>query len=190
MNNNFKIVFVHGYTASHLADWYPAISPLLDQYGWDYVIPDLPGDEHPHAPEWLNTLQEVISKSDKPLVLVGHSLGTRAILLYLEKYKPKVKSIFLISSFANWIENGNRRDGDSYPDFFSHKINLDDIKQLAEKMYILHSKDDSSIPYQQGKEMAADLGAELLTFNGRDHFCEPKNAALIAEILQQKLTNI
>lgn len=184
---DFKIVFIHGYTASHLADWYPNISKELDRLGIDYVIPDLPGDNHPHAKDWLNKLHDVISQNNKPLVLVGHSLGTRTALLYLEKYHPKVEKIFLIAAFANRMENAQRKGGDAYPDFFTHKINLEEIKPLVDKFIVIHSVNDNSIPYEQGVEIAKDLNAELITYKDRYHFSDPENSPFILEKLRKEL---
>lgn len=185
--NDFKIIFIHGYTASHLADWYPTLSPELDKLGIDYAIPDLPGDEHPHAKEWLAILNKIIFQTNKPIILVGHSLGTRTALLYLEKYKPKVEKVFLIAAFANRIENAKRKNGNAYPDFFDRKINLEEIKPLVGKFIVMHSREDSSIPYEQGMEIAKDLQAELITFENQDHFSEPKNAPIILEELRKEL---
>lgn len=185
--SDFKIVFIHGYTASHLADWYPNISKELDKLGVDYAIPDLPGEDHPHAEEWLDVLHEVISKTEKSLVLVGHSLGTRTALLYLEKYQPKVEKVFLIAAFANRIENAQRKGGDAYPDFFTNKIDLEKIKPLVGKFIVMHSKDDSSIPFWQGEEIAKDLGAELIPYEGREHFSDPENAPYVLEELRKEL---
>ncbi len=187
MKNNYKIVFVHGYTASHLADWYPEITPLLLNEGWRFAIPDLPGDKYPHAQMWLEALEKVIQQNDKPLILVGHSLGTRAILLYLEKYKPKVEKVFLIAAFDNVLENGDRRGGKAYPDFFTHKVEIELVKSLVGKFVVLHSKDDHSIPYSQGKTIAQKLEAKLFTYEDRDHFCEPKNAKEIFRVLKQEI---
>lgn len=184
---NFRIVFIHGYTASHLADWYPNISKELDKLGIDYEVPNLPGNLHPHAQEWLDILHGVISQNNKPLVLVGHSLGTRTALLYFEKYQPKAEKVFLIAAFANRIENAKRKDGEAYPDFFEHKINLETIKPLVGKFVVMHSRDDSSIPFWQGEEIAKDLGAELISYEDRDHFSEPDNAPVILEELRKEL---
>lgn len=170
------IVFIHGYTASHLADWYPAISPLLHKAGFPYIIPDLPGGKNPHAAEWLEVLHSHISQLTSPIVLVGHSLGTRAALLYLEKYRPNIEAVFLIAAFNNKVENGNRRDGETYPDFFEYEIDIESIRPLAKKFVVMHSIDDDSIPVAQGKEIASLLGAEYLEYQDRGHFCEPKNA--------------
>lgn len=183
---DFTIVFIHGYTASHLADWYPNISKELDKLGIKYIVPDLPGDDHPHAQEWLDVLHKTISQIDTPLVLVGHSLGTRTALLYLEKYQPKVEKVFLIAAFANWTENAKRKNG-FYADFFEHTIDLNKIKPLVGKFIVMHSKDDSSIPFEQGVEIAKDLNAELITYVGRDHFSEPENATFVLEELRKEL---
>jgi len=184
---DYKIVFIHGYTASHLSDWYPNISPELERLGVDFVVPDLPGGEHPHANEWLETLHDVISKLDKPIILVGHSLGTRTALLYLEKYKLKVEKVFLIAALANRKENAKRRDGKAYPDFFENNIDLDEIKPLVSKFIVMHSKDDDSIPYWQGKEIANDLNAELITYEDKGHFYNPEHASIVLEELRKEL---
>lgn len=183
----FKILFIHGYTASSKADFYPSLVPQLDKHTIDYVIPDLPGDEYPHANEWLETIHEALKNNTKPLVIVGHSLGTRAALLYIEKYQPKVTTLFLIAAFANRVENALRRGGNKYPDFFTHKIDMQKVKNHIQKSYVLHSKDDSSIAYEQGVEIAYDLEAELLTFTDKDHFSSSKNTSTIFSILKEKL---
>lgn len=185
---SFKIVFVHGYTASSNADWYPAISPRLKKSNIDFVIPDLPGEEHPHAEEWLRVLHNEIIKTPKPLILVGHSLGTRTVLLYLEKYQPKnVRLALLIAAFANRLENSQRRGGNAYPDFFEHLIDINRVRSLSKKFIVMHSKDDDSIDYEQGVEIAKDLNAQLIAYNGRFHFCEPENALYVFEVLKNEL---
>lgn len=186
--NNFKIIFIHGYTASHLADWYPQISEELKKLNVDFAIPDLPGNTTPHADEWIKTIHEEILKSNKPLVLVGHSLGTRAALLYLEKYKPQnIQQVILIGAFANRLENALRRNGEAYPDFFVHRINIDEIKKYVKKFVVIHSKDDSSIPFEQATEIAHDLNAKLITYEDQDHFIEPKHATIILKELRNEL---
>jgi hypothetical protein len=184
---DFKVIFIHGYTASSKSDWYPNISPELKKLDIDYVIPDLPGGEFPHAIEWLNTIHQEVLKTNKPLVFVGHSLGSRAVLLYLDKYRVKVKSVILIAAFANRIENAKRNEGKAYPDFFSYKIDIDKIKAFADKFFVMHSKDDDSIPYEQGVEIANDLGAKLITYENRGHFYEPENAPFVFDILKKEL---
>ena len=183
----FKILFVHGWTASSKTDFYPSLAPLLDTAGVDYVIPDLPGGKYPQAKVWLQRIHEVIKNNAKPLVIVGHSLGTRAAQLYIEKYHPQVEYLFLIAAFADRLENAKRRGGDAYPDFFMHKIDKDMIRKMVTQGYVLHSKDDSSIPFDQAEEIAQDLNAELVVSEDRDHFSNPTNAPYLFSILKEKI---
>ncbi|HVF69285.1 MAG TPA: alpha/beta fold hydrolase [Xanthomonadales bacterium] len=185
--SDFKIIFIHGYTASHLADWYPKLSPELEKLGIDFAVPDLPGGKHPYAKEWLDVIDKEAKNTNKPLVLVGHSLGTRTALLYLDKFRPKVEKVFLIAAFSNSTENAKRRGGNAYPDFFKYIIKLEEIKPLVGKFIVLHSQDDSSIDYAQGVEIARDLDAKLITFNDRGHFFNPNDAPFVLEVLRKEL---
>lgn len=186
MANNFKIVFVHGYTASSKENWYPAISKELEKLGVDYAIPDLPGGEHPKAADWIEAIRQTVFYTNLPLVFVGHSLGTRAILLYLEKYNLKVKAVFLIAAFANKLENATKFEGEDYPDFFSYKVDIEKIKNLSEKFVVVHSKDDD-LEYAQGTEIAGQLGAKLITFEDKGHMSGAENAPVILDILRTEL---
>lgn len=183
---DLKIVFVHGYTSSSRDNWYPNMANELSALGVDFEVPDLPGGEFPHADAWLSALHKVISKETKPLVLVGHSLGTRAILLYLEKYSPKVEAVFLIAAFANRLENARKYDGDGYPDFFEHLVDIEKVKALAGKFVVMHSRDDG-LHYEQGAEIAKELGARLITYEDRGHFSDTENAKYVLDVLRKEL---
>ena len=184
--NNFRIIFVHGYTASSRDNWYPEIASQLKNLGIDHTILDLPGGTSPHASAWMREIHKAVSQTSKPVVLVGHSLGTRAIPLYLEKYKPKVKAVFLIAAFANRLENAYKYDVDAYSDFFEHLIDIDSIKPLVEKFVVMHSTDDS-LDYEQGVEIAKELGAKLITYEDRGHFSGSENAPIVLEALRKEL---
>ncbi|MBP9814012.1 alpha/beta fold hydrolase [Candidatus Woesebacteria bacterium] len=181
-----KIIFAHGYTANTTTDWYPQITAELRRLKIAYAIPNLPGEEHPHSAEWIELLHAEIEKAKEPPILVGHSLGTRAALLTLEKYPTKLKALILVATFANKLENAKRRD-EAYADFFDHLIDLEKIKETTPTRVILHSMDDDSIPYRQGQEMTRDLGAHLLTYNGKGHFDQPENYIYILDVIKNIL---
>lgn len=184
---DFKLIFVHGYTASSKADWYPRLTKMLDKLDVDYAVPDLPGNKQPHSREWLEIIDREVEKSDCPVVLIGHSLGSRAVLLYLDQFKHPVKAVFLIAAFANWVENAARRGGSAYPDFFEHVLDIPAIKRLSQSFTVLHSLDDESIKYEQGKAIADDLGAKFVTVNDRGHLYKSSNAELVLKTLRDEL---
>jgi len=115
-------------------------------------------------------------------------LGTRAILLYLEEFKRKVEHVFLVAPLSNSTKNANRRGGGTYPDFFEHKINLDEIKKLSKNWTILHSTDDHSLKYEEhGVSLSKEMNIEILTYENRKHFSGKDNAQTIFNVLKQKL---
>ncbi len=181
---NKKVIFIHGYAASPKVNFYPAISKELNRLGIEYSMPVLPGHKFPHSQDWLDIIDSEVKKSIKPVILVGHSLGTRAILLYLDKYGQKINGVLLVAAFNNDLSNGKRRD-ENYADFFEYALDIKKIKKLANKFVVIHSKDDSAIDYNQGNEIAQELGAGLVTYIGRDHFCTPEDAdAILNELLK------
>ena len=182
-----KVIFVHGYTASSKVNWYPDISKELDKLGVDYSIPDFPGGEHPQNRDWLEILNREVRAADKPIVLVGHSLGTRAILLYLEKTQQKVDTVILIAPPGNKSEKWKKYSEGGVADFFIYDIDLEKLKAFANTFIVVHSKDDSSVPYEEGVDIANALNAKLVTFEDKDHLSSPENATHILEVLKTVL---
>src|SRR3972149_5813884 len=80
-----KIIFIHGYNSSPKKKKYQIIADELTKLGVNFAMPQLPGGENPHSKEWLEIIDREIKSSKEPIILVGHSLGTRAALLYLDK---------------------------------------------------------------------------------------------------------
>ena len=184
---DFKILFIHGYNATSQTDFYPPLTLELDKINIDYALPILPGGRYPQSKVWLQILHETIARNKKPLIIIGHSLGTRAALLFIEKYQLEVDALFLIGAFANRIENGMRRNGEAYPDFFMHTVDTESIKKLVKRTYVLHSEDDSSILFEQGQAIAHEMNGELIVSEKRGHFDSPSVAPYILSVLKDKL---
>jgi len=176
-----KVILIHGYTSSPKKKKYQIISQELDNLGVEYSIPAFPGGKYPHSKKWLEIIDKEVKNTTKPVVLVGNSLGTRAALLYLDKFEQKVDTVVLIAAFDNnFEENRKKRDG-NYADFFDYALDIEKIKKLANKFIVVHSKDDDSIDYKQGVEISKELGAELMTYENMRHFRGEERAEENAE---------
>jgi len=185
---NYKLIFVHGWTSSSGSDWYPALMSILDEVGVDYSIPNLPGYKAPHSKEWLQIIHAEINKTAKPVILIGHSLGTRAVLLYLDQYETNVEQVFLIAPLSNEIKNAERRGGEAYPDFFEYRINLSKVKKLSKKWLILHSRDDQSLDYEEhGASLSKEMKVELKSFDDEGHFTKLGDAECIFKTLKEEI---
>lgn len=168
-NNMKKVIFIHGYTSSPKKKKYQIISQELDRLGIEYSVPVFPGGENPSHQEWLEIVDKEVKSSTRPVVLVGHSLGTRAALLYLDEFTTKVDAVILIAAFNDDIENNKKRKDGNYSNFFEYHLDLEKIKKLANRFIVVHAKDDESIDYQQGVDISEKLGAELITYEDKGH---------------------
>ena len=188
---NKKVILIHGYTSSPKTEKHQIIAKGLDNLGIEYSIPKLPGGEYPKSKEWLKIIDKEVKGTDKPVVLVGHSLGTRAILLYLDKFEQKVDTVILIAAFDNNFEENRKREDGNYADFFDYVLNIEKIKKLANEFIVICSKDDDSINYNQGREIAEGLGAELKIYGDMGHFSgeegAKKNAKFFLEFIKSVL---
>lgn len=176
-----KVIIIHGYTSSPEKEKYQIISKELDRLGIDHSIPIMPGKEYPRSKNWLKVIDQEVNNTDKPVVLVGNSLGTRAILLYLDKYQQKVDTVILIATFNNDFKKNRKREEQYYQDFFEYALNIDQIKELSNRFIVVHSKDDKSIDYKQGVEMGKELKAELIIYKDAGHFSGLEGAEKNAE---------
>lgn len=179
---DYHFIFVHGYTSSSQGDWYPQMAAKLDALGASYAMPDLPGGDRPEASEWLPIIHQEVKKADNPVVLVGQSLGTRAVMLYLHDYPSTiVAAVFLVATFNNDLKANKYKRGEGYANFWEYPIDPDQLKIQADKWVILHAYDDQNIPYTQAKDMAGLLDAKLVLSRGQAHFNDPSHADYILQ---------
>lgn len=179
---NKKVIFVHGYHSSPKKLKYQLVAKELKKLGVDFIIPQFPGKDHPQSSKWLEIINKQVKSANKPVVLVGHSLGTRAILLYLDKYNQKVDRVILIAAFNNEIEKNGKMARGRLSNFFQYHLDIKKITKLARKFIVVHSEDDDLIPYRQGVGIAKELGAKLITYKDKGHFSGRENSATNADI--------
>jgi len=182
-----KVIIVHGYTSSPENEKYQIISKELSRLGIDHSIPAMPGEEYPRSKNWLKIIDEEVNSTNDPVVLVGHSLGTRAVLLYLDKYQQKVDTVILIAPFNNNFKKNRKRKNQHYQDFFDYSLDMEEVKKLSDKFIVVHSKDDKSIKYNQGVEISRELKAEFIMHRDADHFSGKNNAEYFLKFIKLAL---
>ena len=158
-----RIILLHGKDKNSSDVWYPWVGEVAKRLGCNFIAPDLPSSSEPVLSEWLNIINKLdLSASD---IVVGHSRGAMAILRYLEKFDRRVRSVILVAG-------NNPEIPDGFDDTFyeSGQFDFRVIKNRADRFIVLHSLDDSWVPYEAGRINATNLGAELVTVDGKGHF--------------------
>jgi len=156
------------------ADWYPAITQKLEALGHEVVIPAMPGHRHPEAEKWIEIIEREVA-SNKEVVLVGHSLGTRAIVLFLNQSDANLKQVFLIAPPD--IEEHPKRDNAWHTKVDFEKFKQSDITVLA-------SKNDPIVKFEYSRNLARKLGAKFVETDSHGHFAKPSDAEIIFETIK------
>ena len=127
--------------------------------------------------------------------LIGHSRGGGIVLL--NAHDPRVKSVITLAAISSiekrfsdpammqgWKEKGvryvtNQRTKQNMPhnwsqaeDFFQNREQLsieNACKKLNKPVLVIHGDKDSSVPLEEGQEIAAWTKTELVVIEGADH---------------------
>jgi predicted alpha/beta hydrolase family esterase len=178
----YTIIDIPGYNHNSESMWHPDFRKYITESGNEIVSLNLPGGKYPVFTEWYPIIEQAVSEAKNPVILVGHSLGTRAVLLFLEQTTQIVENIVLIAPFDNSLTNSSFRNG-NYANFFEHLIDIEKVKSKVKgKIKVIGSEDDANIPYIQAQNIASDLSAELITIPNSGHFLDTKWAKLLSEI--------
>jgi predicted alpha/beta hydrolase family esterase len=148
--------------------WQPTIREnLIDTH--EVYYPSMPNSKNAKYTEWKIWFERYHTFLRDGVTLVGHSLGGYFLAKYLseEQMPVTVRALYLLAAPFENDDFGGEDGGD-------FKFKPADLPRLAAQVgavYILHSKDDSVVPYAHALKYKAALpDAELISFEDKDHF--------------------
>jgi len=110
-------------------------------------------------------LREIIGQPDDELVLIGHSIGTIAIMRYLEALEVgQVGKVILVAGFTDQLGFKELEN------FFETRLNFAKIKTKSKNGFVvIQSDNDPFISEQYGERLKEELGAKLIIKHGANH---------------------
>lgn len=162
---DMKIVLIHGYKASPRTNFFPWLNEELRKKGYEVICPDLPNPESPDPEEWTKFLVEAVGPIDDETIILGHSIGGAAALRFLEAAEmySTPKACILVST--PWMIKSEQFRG-----FFLSELDFDVLMWKASRFVVVHSKDDTVIPFDHAKKYEDVLHAKLVETDGAGHF--------------------
>lgn len=160
-----KVFLVHGFKATPNGGWRPWLLEELSKIHIYAHALAMPSPSSPSCSEWIDEIAREVDRSKRDQIyLVGHSLGSTAILRFLEKTKAKnIKGVLLVSSPS--IKASKKKVGGFLNDPFDYKS----IVSKADKYAVIHARDDRSVPFVQGQYLAEQLGVKLIVIEKGGH---------------------
>ena len=167
-------------TAEPMKIWSSSLQEDLGE-NFEVYMPSMPNKQNAKYEEWKIWFERYFEYLHDDLILLGWSQGGYFLTKYLiENDSPfTVKALFLVAApFAP--DNFGGEDGG---DFAFNTEKVGELAKKAEKIFILHSKDDFVVSYEHALKYKAALPeATLLTFEDKNHFLVEELPELLEKI--------
>ncbi len=164
----------------------PALQNALSN-DWQVIRPDMPCDSNAKYNHWKIWFEKYTPFMQDDVVLVGHSLGAMFLARYLSEnlFPFKIAKLFLMA--GEFTRRADKVPGEEDGEFFyTHLNNFKQLDQVAQKLYLVHSKDDFVVPFENQKKFAEQLpSAQLITFTDKGHFLMEQFPEII-ELIQSQ----
>lgn len=160
-----KVFIVHGFEGSPNGGWRPWLMAELEKLDIYACALSMPNPESPICAEWVEEISRHIERTGaNEIYLVGHSLGTPAILRYLESVQVKsVSGAVLVSGPSE--KNTNRK----IDSFLDKNFDFEKIKSKCKAFSIIHGDNDPNVPLDNAKFLSQKLNGELIVIENGGH---------------------
>lgn len=158
-----RIFIIHGLQSTPNKAWRPWLMAEMAKHEIYTCSLPMPNADNPLCEEWVKFLDQIIG-DDRNVYLVGHSLGARAVLRYLEVIKNgPIKGAVIVAGRLGRPKSG------ILGSFYDDPINFEAIKSNCPAFTVIHGDDDPNIPMDDGKGLAEKLGGEFILVPGGGH---------------------
>lgn len=164
-----QVYIIHGYGASPANHWFPWLKEKLIADDNQVSVLHMPNSSDPKKEEWLETLANNIKNLDNNTYFVTHSLGSIALLNYLEQLEllPNFGGIILVSGFSESLSILPSLDP-----FTVKKVDYKKIISATSSRAVIAAKDDHIVPFQLSKNLSKQLDASFYPVEKGGHFLE------------------
>jgi predicted alpha/beta hydrolase family esterase len=153
-----KFVIIHGTKGSPEGNWFPWLADSLRQQHAEVVVPRMPTPEGQNLENWLEELRRQAGALDETTTLIGHSLGATFLLRVLESQKVSMAQSVFVAGLLGPI--GIAEYDQLNSTFIATSYDWGTIRSNAGSVVCVSGEGDPYVPAEQGKELAAKLGAQ------------------------------
>lgn len=157
-----KVFIIHGLDSSPNKAWRPWLMGELAKHDIYACSLAMPLGKEPTCESWIETIKNAV-KDEENIYLVGHSLGARAVLKFLENTNVKIKGVVIVAGRYGKPKSGVLES------FYNDPLDFSKIKKTTEHFVVIHGDNDPNIPYEDGKKLSESLDCEFVTIIGGGH---------------------
>lgn len=161
-----RVYLIHGWNGAPDEGWRPWLQSELKQREFTVFNLSMPSPAYPKQHEWVEHMQQEIGVPDEETYLVGHSLGSVAILRYLEALgvSERIGGAILVAGFTDDLGI------EALSNFFLTPLHWEKIQRAAETFVSIQSDNDPYNLQIYNEEFKKYLNAEIFVEHDKKHF--------------------
>lgn len=171
-----KVYIVHGYRANPDKHWFPWLAQQLAARGMECHILAMPNAETPNAQQWLDYLKQNVEMDDETII-IGHSLGSIAVLNFLAFNYARPRAAIFVSGFYQPVEG------------LAELTPFSNLYAIAPPCmpfpaYVISALDDSVVPHTYSDALAKHLQAVYIRLPRGGHFVDREGCTEFPPLLK------
>ncbi len=174
-----RVILVHGFNADPTMNFHPWLGDQLRDLGFQVVIPklSLAISEEIDFNLIIEEMKDQIGYLKNDDILLGHSLGGLVILQYLEAVEmtETPRAVVLVAPPFKVSRPELRR-------LFIADLDAEVLMWKAREYVVVHSKDDTLVPFEHGEKLAALLRARMVETATDGHYMDAEYPVLVETI--------
>lgn len=185
-----EAIIVHGWEGSPEEPMHNWLKKEIEKKGYNVSVPKMPNPSAPKIKAWVGHLKKFTKLIDEDAYLIGHSVGSQAVLRYVQTLKTnkKIKGIILIAPWmhldATTIEEEGEEVRKIAKPWMETPINWKKVKSHCKNFVCIFSNNDPYVPLSDRRIFKNKLKAKVITLKNRGHFTESDNIKKLPEVLK------
>jgi uncharacterized protein len=182
-----RVYLIHGWAGYPENSWFPWLKASLEAKGFEVIVPAMPDPIHPKKSEWVKFIKDLVPDPDKNTFFVGHSMGCRTILRYLEDLteNKKIGGAVFVAGWVNlpvW-DGRTEKETKVVEDWVNPPMDFKKVLKHANKFVAIFSKDDPYFLEDNARVYEQQLGAKIIAKNGFGHFSDDVGIKELPDVL-------
>ena len=191
---NKKILFIiHGWDGNPKEILHQLLRDKFFKEGFEVHIPNMPNPDKPKIDSWVNKLKEIVKNPDKDTYFIWHSIGSQAVLRYLETLNSKIAKVILIAPWMHLDRNTIKEEGEEVIEiakpWMETPIKWERVMVVAKDFLCVFSDNDPYVPLSEKDLFKKKLGAKITIENNMGHFTDETGENKLSKVVD-KLTFI
>jgi len=178
-----KAYLIHGWGGNPQNCWFPWLTHVLENMGYEVVVPFMPKTDAPTIEGWVGKLKRLVEAGEDN-ILIGHSIGCQAILRYLESVEGQFGGVYLVAGWVRLKGIEEEEKAIAKP-WLSTPLHWEQIKEKAKRFVAFFSTSDPFVHVSDSEVFSEQLDAKIMIDEDLGHYDDEAGITEMPQLLDE-----